>query len=327
MSFDELASQVKDSGLYKKTYLHYAVYFILVTLGILLSFYWLTVSDSFFMQILNGFFFAFVLVQAGMLGHDFSHQQVFKSRKLNHIGGMLLWGLYCGLSEGGWYDKHNAHHKYVNHDGLDPDLGIPFIFSEVQNGKKGAFVKKFIQPYQHILFFIVLPFVYPNFVLWSFKRILTSISLVNTIELFLIIVHFIIFFGVPFTFLPIHVAIGFLATVMLVGGAYMGIIFAPNHKGEEVVESNEPATWLQQITLTRNLNPSWISFHFFGGLDLQVEHHLFPGVSRYNYPKIHKIVKAYCVAHNIRYYEVSWLQSMKEIYVSLKTNSSVTSPQ
>jgi len=59
-------------------------------------------------------FFAFVLVQAGTLGHDFSHHQVYESKKINQIGGKIMWCFFRGVSEGGWYDKHNTHHKYVN---------------------------------------------------------------------------------------------------------------------------------------------------------------------------------------------------------------------
>lgn len=321
MSYEELSNKVEEAGLKKRTYVHYLVYFILVTLGCVTSIYFLTVTDNLYLQILNGVFLAVVLVQAGMLGHDFSHQQVFDSKKLNRVGGAIMWGLYGGVSEGGWYDKHNAHHKYVNHEGLDPDLGVPFIFSDVQVAGKSEFVKKFITPHQHWLFFFMLPFVYPNFVLWSFKRLFTSLTARNIVELILIFIHFALFFFFPLYFLPLGVAVIFLATVLLFAGFYMGLVFAPNHKGEEVVDEDTPATWVQQITLTRNLNPSLFSFYFFGGLDLQVEHHLFPEVSRFNYPKIHKIVKAYCAEHDIRFYETSWFNSVKEIYVSLKTHA------
>ena len=321
MSYEELSAQVEVAGLKKRTYWHYLIYFLLVLIGTCASLYFLTLTDALYLQLLNAVFFAFVLVQAGMLGHDLSHQQVFESKRLNDACGIIVWCLFGGLSAGGWYDKHNAHHKYVNHEGLDPDLGIPFIFSDVQIENKSAFVKKYIQPHQHWLFFVLLPFVYPNFVLWTFKRILTSISLVNIIELLLIVVHFAVLFYISFHFLPVGVALVFLITFSLTVGAYMGIVFAPNHKGEEVVEDEGPATWLHQITLTRNLYPSWYGFYFFGGLDLQVEHHLFPSVSRFNYPKIHTIVKAYCKEHNIRYYETTWFNSMREIYLSLKEHA------
>jgi len=321
MNFDELKNTVEAAGLYKRTLGKYFVYTILVLCGVFLALYITTLTDNIYVQILNGCFFGFVLVQMGMLGHDLSHGQVFSSRTKGHFWGTIAWGLFGGLSEAMWYDKHNAHHKHVNHEGLDPDLDVPFIFSDVQRANKSVFVKKFIMPYQHLIFFPMLPLIYFGLILQAFKKVFSSFSLINVWEIFLIIVHFAIFFFIPFYFLPFFVATAFCMAMALFSGAYMGIIFAPNHKGEEVVTAEEETTWLHQITLTRNLYPSWIGLHIFGGLNLQIEHHLFPEMSRYNYPRARVYVKAFCAKHNIRYYETSWFGSMKEIYISLRDHS------
>jgi len=323
MEFKELDDEVRAAGLYARTPVKYIVHFTLVTLGVFLSFYFLSVTDNIYLQIVNGIFSAFVLVQAGMLGHDLSHGQVFKSDKINHYAGAFIWGIFGGLSEGGWYEKHNAHHKHVNHEGMDPDLEIPFIFSNVQVADKPRFVQKYMQPYQHVLFFVLLPFVYPNFILWSTVRVFTNITLKNTFEALLIVSHFFIIFYLAFLFLPWIAALSFCITSFLFSGLYMGMVFAPNHKGEEVLAKDQEHTWVHQITLTRNLHYSKLGFIFFGGLDLQVEHHLFPSMSRYNYPRAQKIVKEYCEKNNIRYYETTWFGSMREIYISLKDNSVV----
>ena len=319
--FKVLDNRVREAGLYERTYGRYFVCFGLIMGGIALAFYFLTLTDNVYWQMLNAVFFAFVLVQAGMLGHDLSHGQVFASNTNNNSVGVIMWGLVGGMSEGGWYDKHNAHHKHVNHDGLDPDLDLPFIFSNSQTGEKSFLTQKFILPYQHILFFILLPLAYPSLVLWSAQRIFSSFSLINILELILICVHFIIFFYVPFSLLPFNVAVVFLLVTSFAIGAYMGMVFAPNHKGETIVGRNEEHTWVSQITSTRNLYYYWPTFIIFSGLDLQVEHHLFPKMSRFNYSKAQKFVKEYCLENNIRYYETSWAGSMKEIYQSLKMNT------
>ena len=142
----------------------------------------------------------------------------------------------------------------------------------------------------------------------------------NVLEAFLIVVHFVIFLYVPFAFLPLGVALTFFAITFVCIGAYMGIVFAPNHKGEVVIAPDDEHTWINQITSTRNLYYAWPTFIIFAGLDLQVEHHLFPSMPRFNYPKAQKFVKEYCKENNIRYYETSWFGSMKEIYESLKAN-------
>ena len=319
--FKVLDDRVREAGLYERTYGKYIACFLAVFCGIGLSLYVVTLTDNVYVQIVNALFFSFVLVQGGMLGHDLSHGQVFLSKSDNHSWGVIMWGLIGGLSEGGWYDKHNAHHKHVNHNGLDPDLNIPFIFSDVQLESKTALTKKFIQPYQHILFFVLLPFVYPNFVLWSTLRVFGSMSTINVLEAFLMIVHFAVFFYVPLAFLPLHVALIFFAVTFITIGTYMGMVFAPNHKGEMVIAADAEHTWVHQITATRNLHYWFPTFIIFAGLDLQVEHHLFPSMPRFNYPKAQKFVKEFCKENDIRYYETSWTGSMKEIYESLKLHT------
>jgi fatty acid desaturase len=275
---------------------------------------------SVLVNILNAVFFGVLLVQAGMLGHDLSHKQVFHSEAWGRRCALIAWSFVCGLSERGWYDKHNAHHKHVNHLDEDPDLEIPFVFAGAQHETKSWWVRRFIVPYQQWLFFILLPLVYPNFVLWTFKNIFTSRDLRSLIEGVLVVAHFALFFGVPYVLLGLWGMVIFCITSGVVGGVYMSMVFAPNHKGEEVIVGGE-TTWEDQIRLTRNLRHHRVMFHIFGGLDLQIEHHLFPSMSRFNYPKVQPIVKQFCKEQGIEYYETSWWGSMKEIYASLKYES------
>jgi fatty acid desaturase len=98
----------------------------------------------------------------------------------------------------------------------------------------------------------------------------------------------------------------------------MSLVFAPNHKGMEVLSKDEEVKWYHQITLTRNLFPNKFLFHAMGGLEYQIEHHLFTNMPRINYPKIAPFVKKFCKDNGLEYYETTWFESMKEIYVSLK---------
>ena len=166
----------------------------------------------------------------------------------------------------------------------------------------------------------MLPLVYPNFVLWSILNVFKNIDRRSLAEGLLIGTHFAIFFIYPLQYLSLGLAILYWVVAAVAGGLYMSMVFAPNHKGEEVI-AGRPTIWTDQITLTRNLYYSPMSFMFFGGLDLQIEHHLFPTMSRYNYPRARYIVKKFCEDNNIRYYETSWWGSMGEIYRALKHES------
>ncbi len=311
-------AEVKERGLTKRTYGYYAVLSVSIIVGFILSVAILIATDNLFVQILNALFFSFVMLQAGFLGHDFSHGQVLEQKSLNRFFGSGIWGLLLGGSEIAWYNRHNAHHEHVNQNGRDPDINIPFLFKEGQEPGTFSF-NPYLLKYQHILFFVSLP-------VWYISQLISTwgdhprlfLSFRGGIEVILAIIHFVVLFVLVFSFLPVLVGIVFLIVHVGAASFYMGVAFAPNHKGEEIHAADSEVTWLEQITSTRNLFPSFFLFHIFGGLNYQVEHHLFPGVSRYQYPHIQKLVKQFCLDNNIRYHQTSWLGSMKEIYVALK---------
>lgn len=317
-AYQALKAAVKERGLMRRAYVYYSVYATIVLTGILSSLYFVTATDSMLLQVLNGVFLGVMSVQAGMFGHDLSHSQVFVSPRLNRFAALVVWGLVGGLSESKWYEKHNAHHEAPNKIGHDPDLDIPFIFSENQIPYRSAFFKKWILPYQHILFFASLPFIYITWIVFSMRHIFQGFSVRTFTELCLMCIRHSLLLYIVFANLPFWTGCIFIATLFSVAGLYMSLVFAPNHKGEEVLGPGEEESWIHQITLTRNLYPSVLVFHVFGGLNFQIEHHLFPGMPRINYCKAQPMVKEFAIANGLSYHETSFIGSMKEIYSALK---------
>lgn len=319
-----MREQVRVQGLYVRRYWYYAFYSSLVLGGTVLSLYLITVSSHPLFQALNGAFLAFVLVQAGMLGHDGSHGQIFTSRAWNRGFSTMVLGLFGGLSESYWHDKHNAHHTHVNHIENDPDLDFPFSFSGKQIETTSPFVKQYILPYQHILFFLALPLIYTEMLVMYNLRSVRNPSLKSVCELTLVALHFSILFFVLITFLPFESIVVFLVAHVAVSGVYLSLVFAPNHKGMDVLHGENETTWRHQIELTRNLYPSHLIFYLCGGLNFQIEHHLFPNLPRPNYWRVQPVVKKFCAENNIEYYETTWWQSVKEIYVALRAQARQT---
>ncbi len=317
-AYKALRTAVKERGLYERHYWFYTIYGALILAGIGISMTIVFLSDSIFVQFLNSLFLAVVLVQAGMLAHDLSHLQVFKSHQMNRFVGTLVWCFIAGISESKWYEKHNAHHANVNHVGLDPDLDIPFMFSEEQVETKSWFERKLILPYQHILFWLALPFVYLNIVRYSIIYLISKPTPAHLGELALILLHFTWALIIPLLVLPTGAALVFFFTHVLFGGLYLSLVFAPNHKGEEVIAGEQRATWLNQITSSRNIRPSPFIFFAFGGLNFQIEHHLFPNMPRLNYWQAYTMVKDFCREQAIPYNETSWWGSLREIYFTLR---------
>ncbi len=315
-TYEELDARVRALGLYKRTYGRYTLFVALAFLGVGLSVYILTLSDSLLVQTLNALFFSFALVQVGTLSHDLSHNQVFTNKRVNKLISKIVFGLMAGLSESLWHKEHSAHHEHVNQEGHDPDLTIPFLFSPNQSREAHA-APDFMLKHQHIVFFCVLPIVYTSKVIRSWLNVPEHIGW-YLFELVLVAVHFAVLLYMVMAYLPLTVSVTFLLVHVLCVGLYMGTIFAPNHKGEEVLRKDEQVTWRHQITSTRNVQHTPFVFIIMGGLNLQIEHHLFPRMSRYQYSKAQKVVKAFCCEHDIRYHETTFWGSMKEIYGTLK---------
>jgi fatty acid desaturase len=313
-----LAERVAKAGCFARTPFQFLAISLTTGLGLAISFGILLISDSLLVQIPNALLAAFFTVQLGLIGHDLSHGGVFKKDYRNRLLAILVWGLGCGLSEGRWYAKHNAHHRAPNHIGHDPDVDIPFVFDHEQAESRSAFAQKYLFPYQPALFWVGLWFVYPYNILNSMKFLFRPFTLLSLIEIFLMIVHFTVAFSVTFMYLPDMVAAIFNIVVLLAIGVYMGLIFAPNHKGEDMLPEDATPNWVHQITLTRNITPSPLTSYILGGLNYQIEHHLFPNMSRFQYKKARTLVRKFCQAENIPYHETTWLKSMRQIHESLK---------
>jgi fatty acid desaturase len=153
------------------------------------------------------------------------------------------------------------------------------------------------------------------------KFIFQDLSLRSLVEIFFMLVHFVLLFGFSIIFLPLAVAMAFQLVVFLTMGVYMGLIFAPNHKGEDMLEAEAAYNWVHQITLTRNIKPGLFTSYFLGGLEHQIEHHLFPTMPRYRYEDARVLVRNFCQEQNIPYHETTWLESLRQIHYSLLEES------
>lgn len=316
----ELRATLAQKGYYKRRYGYYFLLSACLVVGFAISIYTIAITDSLWIQCLNAAFFGFIVIQAGMLGHDLSHGQVFSNIRLNRTLAMLLWGFVAGLSESKWYLNHSQHHNEVNHSEHDPDLQMPFIFQDEQVEFKNNRYQS-LRRYQHILFFVVLPLAYPIYIMRSIVHDISDLNRTSIIELTLMALHYLVFLGLIFYNLPLLTGLVFVFIFAAVSGTYMGLVFAPNHKGMPMVDESASVEWWHQIVCTRNLYPNVFTFHLMGGLNYQIEHHLFPHMPRINYQSVAPMVKEFCKQYELEYYESSWTGSMREIYISLKKMS------
>lgn len=321
LAYASLEREVLERGLFARTYGAYALTALgaLALLGV--SAYVVTTSSNVLVQLVNGILFGIGSVQLCAIGHDLSHLQVFKSVRINRFFSFFIWGLGGGLSESRWFAKHNKHHEGPNHLEHDPDLDIPFTFSEKQVASRSAFFKHWILPYQHVLFWVALPFIYPANFVYGLDHIARNLSARGVGEIILVVVHFVVLFWFVFSYLPALSGIVFIGSAFMTIGIYMSLAFAPNHKGEAILEAEEQFHWTQQITLTRNLIPTPLGTYLLAGLNFQIEHHLFPTMSRFKLQRAREVAKTFCARNAIPYHEVTWLESIKEIHRALKARA------
>ena len=113
-----------------------------------------------------------------------------------------------------------------------------------------------------------------------------------------------------FWLLPIGMAFAFVGVQLAVFGVYMGASFAPNHKGMPVIAHDAKLDFFtKQVRTSRNIRGGWWATALMGGLNYQVEHHLFPSMPRPFLAKARVIVRERCEQLEVPYTETSLLRS------------------
>ena len=266
-------------------------------------------------QAVNGILFGFVVTQIGFLMHDAGHGQVFRSAADNRAMGLVCANLLVGISYEWWIDKHGRHHRNPNHIGIDPDVNFTALaFCERQAMEK-SWPWKSIVRYQAFLFVPFLLAEHLSLQMLSVQHLLHGQVKHRATEGVLLVCHHIVGLGIAFTLLGAHPAIAFLATSKAFAGLYAGLVFAPNHKGMLMVDAgSQLSVFRRQVLTSRNVRSGWINDFLYGGLNYQIEHHLFPFLRRDQMAAAQRIVRPFCSERGIRYHETGVFQSLKETF-------------
>ncbi|MDQ6644452.1 MAG: acyl-CoA desaturase [Chloroflexota bacterium] len=316
--YAELKQLVKSKGLLEKQPRYYT-YKILSTVGLLaLSIAFLLLVNNFWLQLLNAAFLAIVFGQIGFLGHDGGHRQIFDATWKNDIVTLLQGNLLVGMSYSWWNNKHNAHHSHPNEVDMDPDIGIPAIsFTEEQALGKRNFMR-FLTKYQAFFFFPLLTLVGIDLQRVSIVHLFKMKVQHPVAEATFLVLHYVLYCALIFSRLNLWQGIIFIVVHQMLFGLYLGLTFAPNHKGMPILDKGSSIDFLRRQVLTaRNVTSSPFNDFVYGGLNYQIEHHLFPSMPRKNLKEAQKTIRAYCASHSIAYYETTAPQSIKEILTYL----------
>jgi fatty acid desaturase len=310
--YSELKRLLMQQGLFARQPTYYTCKILQMLSFFVLALTILIATDLFWVQILNAAFLAFVFTQMAFMGHDAGHRQMFQSSRNADVFG-LLCTLLTAISFSWWIDKHNRHHRHPNHLERDPDVQLRFLtFATEQTGMARGFRRSIVK-YQAHLFFPMLLLQGFAIRVHSLRFLLYKRARFPIAEWLSMTIHFGIYLGIVFACLGIGQAMVFILVHQMLLGLYMGSVFAPNHKGMLVLRGDHRVDQLRQQVLTaRNVRSHPLTDFWFGGLNYQIEHHLFPSMARNKLKEAQATVKAFCQAHSIAYCETGVWDAYRE---------------
>lgn len=310
-SFTALSRVVRESGFLNRTRWFYLalVSLLAVALGGAITGF-ILLGDSWFQLLIAGAL-GLIFTQFAFLAHEASHRAVLESGPANDRVGRFLAAGVVGISYAWWMTKHTRHHANPNKLGKDPDIDFDTISFTEESAAKQRGVMAFVTRRQGWLFFPMLTLEGINLHVTSLRTLFSRGPVKGRwIELGLMAARFAIYFGAIFTFLPLGMAFAFIGVQLAVFGIYMGASFAPNHKGMPIIPKDAKLDFFsKQVLTSRNISGGWWASALFGGLNYQVEHHLFPNMPRPHLAKTREIVREYCRTLDVPYTETTVLQS------------------
>ncbi len=273
--FGPLLARVKDAGLLRRSQFFYLS--LLGTLALALGGAitgFILLGDS-WLQLLIAGALGQIFTQVAFVGHEASHRQVFSSNAANDRLGRALASAVVGLSYSWWMNKHTRHHGNPNVVGRDPDIEVDTVSFVDTDAAEARGLRALLTRHQGKLFYPLLA--------------LEGLNLL----------------GMAFAFVGVQLA---------VFGAYMGLSFAPNHIGMTMFQPDAKPDFLRkQVLSSRNIRGGLPMTFLMGGLNHQVEHHLFPSMARPQLAKARKLVREVCSREGIAYTETTLLEAFRVV--------------
>ena len=249
---------------------------------------------------------AVVSTQIAFFGHDAGHRQITRRRGASEALGLLSGNLLNGLSYTWWVDKHNAHHAHPNDLTSDPDMHPGALVFDAGQALRRRGLAGWLTRHQAWLFFPLLSLEAMNLHVSSVRALMRPGARHRGLECALLVVHVAAYLALLVTALTWQQALVFAAVHQALFGIYLGCSFAPNHKGMPVLEADQAADpLLRQVLTSRNVRGGIFVDHALGGLNYQIEHHLFPSMPRPNLRHAQVVVRRFCEDRSVSYEETT----------------------
>jgi fatty acid desaturase len=327
----QLNRRVKQAGLLRRRPGYYTAKVSLTLLGFAGGWAAFAMVGSSWWTLVVAAFLAVAYTQVAFLGHDAGHKQIFASRRANYRLGLLLGNLGVGMSYGWWIDKHTRHHANPNQVDADPDIAVGALVFTGEHAQRRSPAGRWLSRMQAHLFFPLLLLEGLNLhVAWL--RALTGATITSRrdriSEVSLFAMHVAGYLTAVFVVLTPWQALAFIAVHQALFGFYMGCSFAPNHKGMPVLSGDEELDYVQRQVLTsRNVRGNRLTDFALGGLNYQIEHHLFPNMPRPNLRRAHPLIRSFCDEHGLPFAETGLITSYRQVLRHLREVGRPLRPQ
>lgn len=293
----------------EQTYADYRYYtkaFTILFLTLIFEILYLK-TNSLIVSLLLGTLYALIGLN---VGHDANHGALGKAKWYHEI--FKFSTDWIGGSKVMWIQQHVlSHHAYTNHVELDNDItsAEPFLVFHPSSKKIRA-----IHAFQHMFYvFIIKLYAFSSLFnlgtlmrMQHFDKFHTSAHALDARTVTLSFRIFVIFrlFLLPFFFQANLSVVDLLLKVsvtILTEGIILAFLFLISHNFEESTKVEFTNDWHMDQVITSSTYGGKIAGFFTGGLNYQIEHHLFPRISHVHYPKIHETVKEVCAKYGVKY--------------------------
>ncbi|MGG5173513.1 fatty acid desaturase family protein [Pseudarthrobacter sp. J1763] len=300
----QLTETVRSMGLFKRELSWY--HWRMARLGLLLAStiaLFVMIGPSWW-NLITAALFSFFCAQAAFLGHDAAHRQIYESGAANGLASRILANLAVGLSYGWWLNKHGRHHANPNKVGKDNDIAPGALVFTPEDAATRTGIGAWGARHQRQLFFPILLLLGLDLHRESILRVANpketvphraQEALFLAIRLVALPTAVVLFLGPAIGFTWMGVQLGLF-------GLYFGLVFAPNHLGMPIVPKDAGIDFLRrQVLMSRNIKGGWTINALMGGLNYQVEHHLFPTMSSRSLRRVQPLVQQFCKDKGIKY--------------------------
>ncbi|WUX71720.1 acyl-CoA desaturase [Streptomyces sp. NBC_01429] len=263
---------------------------------------------------------AVLSARMAFVGHDAGHAQITADRKKGRLVQLVHANLLLGMSQEWWNDKHNRHHANPNHIDKDPDVKADILVFAQHQTRDRTGVRRWLTRHQAWLFFPLTTLEGIALKVYGFQAVFSRESdgvppRRRVVEGALLVAHVAGYAALLLTNLTVGQAVVFALIHQMLLGLHLGMAFAPNHKGMEMPGPENSDVWghlRRQVLTSRNIRGGILTDWFLGGLNYQIEHHLFPSMPRPHLRLAQPLVRAHCRALGLPYTETGLIDSYRQ---------------